>query len=84
MLVFGCIPRFPITSSHLPEQADRMRALQVGMVEMNAVVATEGISEAFRSQVPPATDRVLMEGDDDLQGERRNMVLRHCSKPGTW
>jgi hypothetical protein len=74
MLVFGCIPRFPITSSHLPEQADRMRALQVGMMEMNAAVATERISEAPRSQVPSATDRVLREGDEVMTNREKDKI----------
>jgi hypothetical protein len=74
MLVFGCIPRFPITSSHLPEQADRMRALQVGMMEMNAAVATERISEALRSQVPSATDRVLREGEEVMTYRERDKI----------
>jgi hypothetical protein len=74
MLVFGCIPRFPITSSHLPDQADRMKALQVGMMEMNAAVATERISEALRSQVPPAVDRVLREGDEVMTYREKDKV----------
>jgi hypothetical protein len=49
MLVFGCIPRFPITSSHLPDQAERMKALQIGMIEMNSAVAAERITEALKS-----------------------------------
>jgi hypothetical protein len=63
-LVFGCIPRFPITSSHLPDQAERMKALQVGMIEMNSAVAAERISKALKSQVPPAADRLLRIGDE--------------------
>jgi hypothetical protein len=63
MLVFECILRFPITSSHLPHQAERMKALQVGMLEMNSAVAVERISEALKSQVPPAADRLLRIGD---------------------
>jgi hypothetical protein len=74
MLVFGCIPRFPITSSHLPEQADRMRSLQVGMMEMNAAVATKRISEALRSQVPSATDRVFREGDEVMTYREKDKI----------
>jgi hypothetical protein len=64
MLVFGCIPRFPITSSYLLDQAERMKALQIGMIEMNSAVAAERISEALKSQVPPAADRFLRIGDE--------------------
>jgi hypothetical protein len=64
MLVFGCIPRFPITFSHLPDQAERMKALQVGMIEMNDAVAAERIAEALKSQIPPAADRLLRVGDE--------------------
>jgi hypothetical protein len=53
MLVFGSIPRFPITSSHLSDRAERMKALQIGMIEMNSAVAAERITEALKSQVPP-------------------------------
>jgi hypothetical protein len=74
MLVFGCIPRFPITPSHLPEQADRMKALQIGMMEMNAAVATERISEALRSQVPSATDRVLRKGDEVMTYREKDKI----------
>jgi hypothetical protein len=64
MLVFGCIPRFPITSSHLPGQAERMKALQVGMINLNSAVAAERISEALKSQVPPVAGRLLRIGDE--------------------
>jgi Reverse transcriptase (RNA-dependent DNA polymerase) len=74
MLAFGFIPRFPITSSHLPEQADRMRALQVEMMEMNAAVATERISEVLRSQVPSATGRVLREGDEVMTYREKDKI----------
>jgi hypothetical protein len=74
MLVFGCIPRFPFTSSHLPEQADRIRALQVGKMEMNAAVATKRIYEALRSQVTSAADRVLRNGDEEMTYREKDKI----------
>jgi hypothetical protein len=51
-----------------------MRALQVGMVEMNAAVATERISEALRSQVPSATDRASREGDAVMTNRKKDRI----------
>jgi hypothetical protein len=72
------MPSFPITSSHMSEQADTMRALQVGMMEMNAAVATERISEALQSQVPSATDKVLREGDEVMIYRENDKIWYSC------
>jgi hypothetical protein len=74
MLVFGCIPRFPIVSSHIPEQTERMKALQIGMMEMNAAVAADRIREALRSQTPAATDMILQVGDEVMVYREKDQV----------
>jgi hypothetical protein len=74
MLVFGRIPRFPIVSSHIPEQTERMKALQIGMEEMNAAVAADRISEALRSQIPAAADRILHVDDKVMVYREKDQV----------
>jgi hypothetical protein len=41
-----------------------MKALQIGMIEMNSAVAAKRITEALKSQVPPAADRLLRIDDE--------------------
>jgi Reverse transcriptase (RNA-dependent DNA polymerase) len=41
-----------------------MKALQIGMIEMNSAVAAERITEALKSQVLPAADRILRIDDE--------------------
>jgi hypothetical protein len=44
------------------------------MMEMNTAVATERISEALRSQVPSATDRVMREGDEVMTYREKDKI----------
>jgi hypothetical protein len=58
LLVFGIIPRFPIISTNLPDQKERMRILQVAQAETNTIVAERRLVTALRAQIPASADRL--------------------------
>ena len=62
LLVFGVLPRFPITDSKLPEQADRMRALNIARKEMAIITAELRIQRAMKANIPSASDRIIKPG----------------------
>jgi hypothetical protein len=66
LLVFGIVPRFPILSSNLPEQQERMRVLAAAQAEYNTIVAERRIAEILKSRVPGAADRVYKVGEEVL------------------
>jgi len=57
LLVFGIIPRFPIISTNLPTQQERMDALATAQKEMNAIVSERRITAALTRNIPSAADR---------------------------
>jgi hypothetical protein len=75
LLVFGMIPRFPILTSEIPHQQERMRILQVAQAEMNSIAAERRIVQASKSAVPAAADRVYQVGEE---------VLVYREKESTW
>jgi hypothetical protein len=66
LLVFGIVPMFPILSSKLPEQQERMRLLAAAQAEYNSIVAERRIAEILKSRVPGAADRVYKVGEEVL------------------
>ena len=66
LLAFGITPRFPIISTDLPTQSERMRLLATAQMEMNAIVAERRVQAALTRQIPPAADRVYQLGDEVL------------------
>jgi hypothetical protein len=69
------IPRFPIITSEIPLQQERMRILQVAQAEMNSIVAERRVVQALQSAVPAAADRVYQVGEE---------VLVYREKERTW
>ena len=65
-LVFGIIPRFPIISTDLPSQKERMEILVRAQMEMNAIVAERRIMAPLTKDIPPAADRVCELGEEVL------------------
>lgn len=63
LLVFGCLPRFPATTSNVIEQERRMRALNEARREMASVTAELRIRKALLSRAPRNVDVVLEPGD---------------------
>lgn len=55
LLVFGMIPRFPSVNSELPEQTDRMIALELAQVVMASISAKLRIQKALRARLPPVS-----------------------------
>jgi hypothetical protein len=66
LLVFGIVPRFPILSSNLPEQQERMRVLAAAQAEYNSIVAERRKEEILKSRVPGEADRVYKVGEEVL------------------
>ena len=62
LLVFGAMPRIPITPMDLPAQMDRMRAIESARKEMASVMAKERMSKAVRMNVPSAADNDIAIG----------------------
>ena len=62
-LVFGCIPRFPSINSRLPEQQNRMKALEKARTQIATIFAEQRISKAMASQVPRNSDLIIESGD---------------------
>ena len=54
LLVFGMLARFPIVNSSLPDQRDRMKAMQLARLEMETFVAEERITTAMKRNIPAA------------------------------
>ena len=75
LLTFGITPRFPIISTELPTQDERMGLLTSGQMEMNAIIAERRIQAALTKQIPPAADRTYRLGDE---------VLVFCEQDKTW
>ena len=72
LVVFGIIPRFPIISSDIPTQKERMLAFSRAQMEMNAVVAERRILAALTRSIPAATDFVLEIGQEVLVYQERS------------
>jgi len=66
LLVFGVLPRTPITPLPLPVQRERMEAMATARKEMAAQVAKARVAAALTSSVPAATGRVLKSGEQVL------------------
>lgn len=63
LLVFGILPRFPISNTGLPDQRDRMKAMQVARAEMETYVAEERIKLAIRKNIPASALYNFTAGD---------------------
>ena len=66
MLVFGVLPRFPVSTIDLPNQVDRMNALKSARAEMETIACELKLAQALRSKLPPAADYQLSVGDQVL------------------
>lgn len=66
LLVFGVIPRTPISSLPLPVQRDRMQAMAAARGEMLAIVARARLRVAMAAPVPAAASSDLSPGDQIL------------------
>ncbi|OSX79162.1 hypothetical protein BU14_0085s0013 [Porphyra umbilicalis] len=66
LLVFGLIPRVPVSPLRLPTQQDRMRAAETACKEMRAQVARTRVQAALRLRVPAAADADLPVGTSVL------------------
>jgi len=66
LLVFGLIPRVPVSPLRLPTQQDRMRAAETACKEMRAQVARARFQAALRLRVPAAADGDLPVGTSVL------------------
>lgn len=65
LLVFGVLLRLPVFPKDLPEQRDRMRAMQTARVEMSQIMSKTRVNVALSRNVPAAADadiRILDEG----------------------
>ena len=72
LVAFGIVPRFPIISSDIPTQKERMLAPSRAQMEMNAVVAQRRILAALTRSIPAATDLVLEIGQEILVYQERS------------
>lgn len=59
---FGIILRFPILSSNLPSQNERMDALKAVQGEMNSIVLERRVLEVLAKIIPAAADQRYMLG----------------------
>lgn len=66
LLVFGIIPRFPIITSDLPNQRERMEVLAAAQKEMNTIIAERRIITALTTNTPSSVDEVYQVGDKIL------------------
>jgi len=62
LLVFGLVPRIPVSPLRLPAQMDRMRAADTARKEIRAQVARARLRVALRDRVPAASDADLVLG----------------------
>ena len=74
-LAFGITPRFPIISTELLAQAERMKTLTSAQMEMNTIVAERRIQAALSRQIPTAADKIYQLGDE---------ILVFCEPDKTW
>ena len=65
-IAFGITLCFPIISTDLPAQEERLKLLISAQMEMNAIVAERRIQAALTRQIPPAADRTYQLGDEVL------------------
>ncbi len=77
LLVFGVLPRFPAVSTNLPNQEDRMKALEIARSEMEAFVAEARVRTALNSNIPATATTVFHPGQEVL-------VYREKAKPNQW
>lgn len=66
LFVFGVIPRFPIVSTQIPIQMERMKVLAAAQAEMNAIIVEKKITATLTKYIPPATNRVYKIGEEVL------------------
>ena len=66
LLVFGTIPRFPIISSDLPSQKERIEALIKAHMETNSIVAERRFLAALTRNIPPAGKYTYTLGEEVL------------------
>lgn len=68
LLVFGVMPRFPLNPIDLPDQVERMRAMESARMEMAQVISKTRLDTALRSNVPTAADQApnIMIGSEVL------------------
>lgn len=59
LLVFGVLPRFPPMSTELPNQVDRMRALEVARAEIEQFTSEIRIKKALIAKIPSAATAPL-------------------------
>lgn len=55
LFVFGSLSRFPATTSDLPDQKERMHALEAARIDYASIVARLRTARALRSRIPPAS-----------------------------
>jgi len=77
LLVFGVLPRFPAVNTQLPNQVERMRALEVARAEMESITAELRLRKALNSNLSAAASKVYKAGDEVL-------VFREDEKPVKW
>jgi hypothetical protein len=63
LLVYGVLPRFPMSRTELPDQQTRMAAMATARTEMETWVAQQRITTALHRQPPPAADYVFSVND---------------------
>eukprot|EP00168_Porphyra_purpurea_P009873 TRINITY_DN2422_c0_g1_i7.p1 TRINITY_DN2422_c0_g1~~TRINITY_DN2422_c0_g1_i7.p1 ORF type:complete len:645 (-),score=110.77 TRINITY_DN2422_c0_g1_i7:745-2598(-) len=66
LLVFGVIPRMPVTPLPLPSQLDLVRAIATAGKEMSVMVARARVRKALSTNVPAAANRDINPGSDVL------------------
>ena len=64
LLVFGVVPRMPLSTIDLPNQRERMRALKTARMEMVKQVAKSRLSTAKNRNVPAAADSEIKAGNE--------------------
>lgn len=66
LLVFGVIPRMPVTPLPLPDKRDRVQAMATACKEMTAQMARVWVRSALAARVPAAADRDVQPGTQVL------------------
>ena len=56
LLVFEAVPRIPLVPVELPEQVERMKAVEDARAEMGKIMKKSRLRRALKSKVPPAPD----------------------------
>lgn len=62
LMVFGVLPRMPVTPVNLPGQRDRVMAMHAARDEMAKHVAKSRLERAARSRVPASADAIIRAG----------------------